>query len=332
MQRFLFVLSFLFLFYFAKAQNTATILYAKDSSSIVQLHKGLKIVYVFSDSESYIVPKDLSIQLSFEETAITIPTSSTQTTNDGRTITLGEFPTQLFDTKLRGHIAFGKMLFSALDSIDSDSIIRINTKVLLKNKTITGPLYLDFKGSPGVYEPYWNEIEYLLLLEKRAILEDSILKLTEDKQRATALMEASHKYVVSTATQIEIHQKELDKKHSQFKAPLERLKKIDLRMNESFEKARLGQQLTVEEAKQIASLTTDGSKIRKELKQQSNGTGALVVFEKMSKFIALNQTAQKQYDNAHKIVQARAQHLTDFNLKAKKVEQRLIVLKTALQF
>jgi len=332
MQRFLFVLSLLCFFYSTNAQNSATILYAKDSSSIIKLHNDLKIVYVFSDPEPYIVPKELSVQLSFEETSITIPTTTAQTTNNGRTITLGEFPTKLLDTKLGGHIVFGKMLLNALDSIDSDSTIMINTKVLLKNKMITGPLYLDFKGSPGIYEMYWNEIEYLLLLEEQAILEDSIVKLTADKQRANALMGASNKYVVATATQIETNQKELDKKYSQFNSTIESLKKINLRMDKSFEKAKLGQKLTEEETKLIAYLTTDGSKIRKELKQKSNGPEALIVFEKWSRAATLNSTAQKQYDNANKIFQARKEHLKGFNLKAKKVEQRLAVLKVALKF
>ena len=332
MQRFLFVLSLVYLFYSANAQDTTSILYAKDSSSIIKLHNDLKIVYVFSDSEPYIVPKQLSVQLSFEETSITILTTTTQTTNHGRTVTLGEFPTKLLDTKLRGHIVFGKMLLNALDSIDSDSTIMIQTKALLNNRTITGPLYLDFKGSPGIYETYWQEIEYLLLLEEQSILEDSILKLTADKQRAKALMDASNKYVVATTAQMESNQKELDKKYSQFNSIIESLKKINRRMDESFEKAKLGQPLTEEETKLIAYLTTDGSKIKKELKQKPNGSEALIVFEKMSKAISLNNTARKQYGDANKILQTRIQHLKGFNLKAKKVEQRLAVLKTALNF
>jgi len=319
------------------AQDAPTILFAKDSSSIIKLHNDLKIVYVFSDPEPYTVPEELSIVLSLGKTSITIPTTTqitsktTQTTNNSRTITLGEFPSKVLDTKLKGHLVFGKMLLKALDSVDSDSIITIDTKVVLKNKNFAGPLYLDFKGGPGIYEQYWNEVEYYSLLEKQAILQDSIVKLTADKQRAKALMDASNEYLVATAAQIEIKQKELDKKYSQFNSSIESLKKINLRIDESFEKIKAGKKLGVEEKKQIAYLTTDGSNLKKELKQQPEGPEALNLFDNMSKSMTQNRSAQKQYDNTSQVFQNRSQRLEGFTLKAKKVAQRLSVLKKALQ-
>lgn len=330
MLRFPFVLFLLSLFYSTKAQKTSSILFAKDSSSIIKLHNDLKIVYVFSDSEPYTAPEELPIVLSFGEKSITVPTTA-ETTKNGRTITLGEFPSKLLDTKLKGHLAFGKELLNALGEVDADSMITINTEIVLKDKRITGPLYLDFKGGPGIYEAYWNEVEYYLLLEEQAIVQDSIVKLTADNQRAKALMDASNKYVVATATQMETNQKELDKKYSQFSSTMESLKTINTRMDQSFEKSKAGGKLTEEEKKQIAYLTADGSNIKKELKQRSNGSEALVVFEKMYKATTQNKAAKKQYDNANRVYQSRNEHLKDFTLKAQKIENRLKILKKALK-
>jgi hypothetical protein len=331
MLRFSFVLSLFFLSYSTNAQDISTILYAKDSSSVIKLHNDLKIVYVFSDSEPYTTPEELPVLLSFEETSISIPTTTETATNNGRTITLGEFPSKLLDTKLKGHLLFGKMLLNALDTVGSDSMITLNTTIVLQDKTITGPLYLDFKGSPGIYEMYWNEVEYYLLLEEQAILQDSIVKLTADNQRAKALMDASNEYVVATATQVEVNQKELDKKYSQFNSTIKSLKKINTRMDDAFEKIKTGGKLTEEEKKQIAYLTTDGSQMKKELKQKANGSEALKVFEKMSSAMTQNKAAQKQYDNANQVFQDRDQHLKTFILKAEKTGERLKVLKKALQ-
>jgi hypothetical protein len=330
MQRFLFVLSFLSLSYFINAQDSLTILYAKDSTSIIKLHNDLKIVYVFSNSKPYTTPEELPILLSFGKTSITIPTTAKTTSND-RTITLGEFPSKLLDIKLKGHLLFGKMLLKALDSIGSDSTITINTKIVLANKTITGPLYLDFKGGPGIYEKYWNEVEYYSLLEEQSILQDSITKLTADSQRAKALMKASDEYQIATAIQVENSQKELNRKYSQFNSTMESLKKINARIDDSFEKAKAGETLEEEEKKQIAYLTTDGSNIKKELKQQPDGPEALVIFEKMSRSMTQNRSAQKQYKTTNQAFQKKSENLNNFTLKAKKVEQRLMVLKKALR-
>lgn len=330
MQRFSCVFLFLSLFYGTNAQDTLTVLYAKDSSSIIKLHNDLKIVYVFSDAESYTAPKELSILWRIGETSITIPTT-TQTTSNERTITLGVFPSKLLDIKLDGHLVFGKQLLNLLDSAGSDSTITIDTEVLLKDRIITGPLYLDFKGGPGIYEKYWNEVEYYSLLEEQAIVQDSIVKITADNQRAKALMEASNKYLVATATQIENNQKELDKKYSQFNGTMESLKKINTRIDESFEKSKLGEKLTEEEKKQIAYLTTDGSNIKRELKEQPDGSDALKVFEKMSRSMTQNKSAQKQYDNANQVFQNRTERLKGFTIRAEKIEKRLKVLKKKIQ-
>lgn len=330
MLRFSFVLSLLCFFYSTNAQDISSILYAKDSSSIIKLHNDLKIVYVFSDSKPYTAPEELPILLSFGTTSITIPTT-TETTNNERTVTLGEFPSKILDINLKGHLAFGKAILEVLDTINSDSMITIDTKIVLKDKKIVGPLYLDFKGGPGIYQKYWNEVEYYTLLEEQAILQDSIEKLTADNQRAKALMEASNKYVLATATQVETNQKELDKKYSQFNVTIESLKKINARMDQAFEKSKNGGTLTEEEKKQIAYLTTDGSAMKKELKQQSNGPEALNVFEKMSSAMTQNKAAKKQYNNANQVFQSRSKHLKGFTLKSEKITQRLNVLKEALQ-
>jgi hypothetical protein len=330
MQRFLFVLSFLCFFSFTNAQDTLTVLYAKDSSSIIKLHNDLKIVYVFSDSEPYTTPEKLTVVLSVGKKTITVPTT-TQTNSNKRTITLGEFPSKFLDIKLEGHLVFGKALLKALDTVGVDSTITVNTEVLSKNKVVTGPLYLDFKGGPGIYEPYWNEVEYYFLLEKQTIVQDSIIKLTADKQRAKALMEASNKYLETTATLVEGNQKELDKKHSQFNSKMESLKKINTRIDDSFEKAKVGKELTAEEKKQIAYLTTDASNIKKELQKQPNGSEALVLFEKMSRAMTQNRAAKKQYDNAAQVLQSRTERLKDFTLKGEQIEKRLRVLKKTLK-
>lgn len=332
MQRFSFLFAFLCCCYFTNAQDTSTVLYSKDSSSLVKLHNEEKIVYVFSDSKQS-TALELPILLHFGETAITVPTITTiEATSNGRTVHLGEFPVMFLNTKLKGHLVFGKMLLNALDTVDSDSTITINTTILLKNKTIRGPLYLDFKGFPGIYKKYWNEVEYYKLLGEQAIVQDSIVKLTADNQRAKALMEASNKYLVKTAAKVEIHQKELNDKHSQFNTNMEKLKKINTTMEQSFEKYKTGEELTEKEKRQIADLTSDGSKIKKEVKQQAKGPEALIVFEKLSKAISKNNAAQKQYDNTKQVFQSRTEQLETFNLKVEKIEQRLKVLKKSLKF
>lgn len=333
MQHFSFLFFFLCCCYFTNAQDVSTVLYSKDSSSIVKLHNKEKIVYVFSDSKQSTALEELPILLRFGKTSITVPTiTSIEATSNGRTVHLGEFPSMFLDTKLKGHLVFGKMLLKALDTVGSDSMITINTTVLLKNKTITGPLFLDFKGGPGIYKKYWNEVEYYKLLEEQAIVQDSIVKLTADKQRAKALMEASNKYLLETAAKVETHQEELNKKYSQFNANMENLKKINATMEQSFEKYKTGEQLTEKEKRQIADLTSDGSKIKKEVNQQAKGTEALIVFDKLSKAISKNSAAQKQYDNTKQVFQSRTEQLKMFSLKAEKIEQRLKVLKKSLKF
>lgn len=333
MQRFSFLFAFLCCCYFTNAQDTSTVLYSKDSSSVVKLHNEEKIVYVFSDSKQSTALEELPILLRFGKTSISVPTITTiEATSNGRTVHLGEFPAMFLDTKLKGHLVFGKMLLKALDTVGSDSTITINTTILLKNKPIRGPLYLDFKGGPGIYKKYWNEVEYYKLLGEQAIVQDSIVKLTADNQRAKALMEASNKYLAETTAKVEIHQEELNDKHSQFNTNMEKLKKINTTMEQSFEKYKTGEELTEKEKRQIADLTSDGSKIKKEVKQQAKGSEALIVFEKLSKAISKNNAAQKQYDNTKQVFQSRTEQLEMFNLKAEKIEQRLAILKKALQF
>lgn len=329
MQRFSCTLLLLSLFYYTNAQDTLTILYAKDSSSIIKLHHDLEIVYAFSDSKPYKTPEELPIVLSFGKASITVPTNA-KTTSTERTITLGTFPAKLLDIKLDGHLVFGKALLNALDTIGNDSTITIQTKVLLKNKAILGPLYLDFKGGPGIHERYWNEVEYYSLLEKQTIVQDSIVKLTADKQRAKALLEASNKYLLATAAQVESSQKELDKKYSQFNADMESLKKINNRIDESFEKSKAGEKLTEEEKKQIAYLTTDGSNIKNKLKKRPDGSEALKVFEKMSRSITQNKSAQQQYNHANQVFQSRTERLKSFVAQGIKIEKRLKKLKKVL--
>lgn len=330
MHRFSLVLLLLSLCYCAKTQDTLTVLYAKDSSSIIKLHNDLKIVYVFSDSEPYSIPDQLSVKLSIDNASIMVLTN-TETTTNKRTVTLGEFPSILLDNKKEGHITFGKALLAKLDSVGSDSTITLDTEIILKNKLVKGPLYLDFKGGPGVYETYWNEIEYYSLLEKQAIVQDSITKITADKQRAKALLDASNKYVEATITQMELNQKDLDKKYSQFNTTMESLKKINARIDESFEKSKLGQQLTDGEKKQIAFLTTDGNNLKKQLKQRPDGPEALKVFDKLSKAITQNRAAKKQFDSANTIYQDRTKQLNIFTDQGKKIQARLNVLKSLLK-
>lgn len=330
MQRFLIVLLLFSLYCSSNAQDTIKVLYAQDSTSIIQLHNASKVVYTFSDPVLYNNPTELPITLHLGKATITVlTTAQTQTTD--QTITSGTFPSRILDTQLKGHILFGKTLLRALDSVGVDSTITLNTQILLKDKVITGPLYLNLKGEAGSYKRYWNEIEYYALLEEQAIVQDSIQKLTADNQRAKALMDASYKYVVVTANQVDANQKELDKKYSQFNTNMESLKKINMRIDEAFEKSKSGQQLTEEEKKQIAYLTTDGSTLKKELKKQPNGAEALKVFEKMSKAMTQNKSAEKQYNKTKQVYDNQAQRLKSFTKRGQKIEQRIQTLKKLLE-
>lgn len=312
----------------AQTSKAYTIFYAKDSSSIIKLHSYLKTVFVFSCPKDYNTTIEMPLELSLNGVSITLPTQI-EKASDQRKIVFGELPPTLFNTKFKGHITFGKAILTALDSAGSDSTITIATKALI-DANVSGPLYLDLKKWPGTYGSFWNEVEYYWLLDKQLVVQDSIAKLNASNARAKSLMNASNKYLTATAEQIKIKEKELSKKFSQFNSTVESLRKINARIDESFEKSKAGEKLTAEEKKQIAFLTADGNKIKDELKQQPDGKFALAIFEEMSKSITQNRAAQKQYDNANSLYQTRAKRLNYFKTKGKGIQDRIDFLKTRL--
>ncbi|BDS15127.1 hypothetical protein [Aureispira anguillae] len=331
MQRFYFIGFLLFLtLHSSQAQTTSsTIFYAKDSSSIIKLNSYLKTVFVFSPPPNYQTPTELPITLSLKDAAITIPTLVEQS-GDERAIVFGEFPSIVFNTKLKGHISFGKAMLTALDSAGTDSVITIATQTIT-DTNISGPLYLDFKNWNSLADEYWTEVEYYWLLGKQMTIQDSITKLTADNNRAAALLKASTKYLTATADQIELGEKELNKKYSQYSTTIESLKKINARIDETFEKSKAGKQLTPEEKKQIAYLTADGSKIKKELKQQPDGKSTLAVFERMSRAITQHKSAQKQYHDADTLLQKKTERLNLTVAEFERIQKRLSLLKRILK-
>lgn len=312
------------------AQETPrTIFYAKDSSSIIQLNSYLTTVFVCTPPANYSPKQELPLTLSIHQKSITL-SSKVEAVKEGQNILFGELPPILFDTKLKGHLAFGKAMLSALDSAGKDSIIMIKTQAL-NYPSITGPLYLDLKGNSDLYWDYWREVEYYWLLDKQITVQDSITKLNADHARANALKEASVKYLTATTKQVELGQKELDKKYSQYQTTFDRLIKINTRLDETFAKSTAGQTLTLEEKKHIAYLTADGSKIKKELKKQPDGKSALTVFERMSKAMTQHASAQHQYENAQALLQKRADRLDLFLEESNRIQNRLKILKKHLK-
>lgn len=120
-------------------------------------------------------------------------------------------------------------MLTALDSAGTDSVITIATQTIT-DTNISDYLYLDFKNWNSLADEYWTEVEYYWLLGKQMTIQDSITKLTADNNRAAALLKASTKYLTATADQIELGEKELNKKYSQYSTTIESLKRLMLEL------------------------------------------------------------------------------------------------------
>ena len=314
---------------YAQQNQEFTIFYAKDSSSIIKLDDDFKTVFVFSYPKNQQLDEGMPLKLSLHNSSIIVPTTI-ERAKDKRSIVFGALPVRLFDASLEGHIDFGKTLFRALDSVDKDSIVTVSTKAMV-NGTVSGPLHLDFKNWPGLYSEFWKTIEYYVLLEDQIRIQDAIEKTKADITRGQALVDASKRYVEASSQKIKDNENELSRKYSQFSATFESLKSINRQIDESFEITRTGQTLSEEDQRKIAYLTADGSKLKKELKQSSNGKFALQVFETMSKAMTQHRNAQKQHEEASNVLNERETSLKAFEKELKRINKRLEVLKTQLK-
>jgi len=314
---------------FAQKNDKFNIFYCKDSSSIIKLNNDYKTVFVFSYPKGFEVTEEMPLELNLNGASITV-TTKVEKAKGSRTIVFGELPQVLFDTKIKGHIDFGKAMLNAMDSIGPDSTITLATKALV-DADVTGNLHLDFRKGYGLSQDFWNEVEYYWLLDKEVRVQDSITKATADADRAKALQEASSKFLESTKEQIEKGEKEISKKHSPFIARFEAIKKINNRIDESFELVKTGKVLTEQEKNEISYLTADGFKLKKEIKKEDGGQDALKVFEKVSKAYSQQKTAQKQYDSSTAILTKAEENLELHKNEATRIKKRLKTLKKILK-
>lgn len=316
----------------SSAQSTETfpIYYAKDSSSIIKLDDNFKTVFVFSCPSETNVDEAISLKFSLNNVSIVVPTTIQKIKKNNRTIIVGELPNKIFDTSLEGHLAFGKAMLNLLDTIDNDSIIPIQTTVNQLMQA-NGVLYLDCKHWPGIYEDYWNKVEQAWLLEQQKIVQDSIEKYQATTDRTESLLEASKKYVTALSGKMNTSDKELSRKYPQFSTSFESLKSINERLDRLFDNTKKGIRLTDEENKKVAFLTADASKLKRELKQSSEGKEALKVFEAMSKADSQFHSAEEQYNLTKTTHDAAENQLNFYKATAKKINKRLTVLKKILR-
>lgn len=313
-------------------QGTIPVFYAKDSSSIIKLDNDYKTVFVFSYPKEVSVKSTIELELTFAGATMIVPSVSEKATDgtSGRTTVFGELPSILFSKQHEGYLKFGKALLSALDTVNSDSMITVSTKAKVDTK-IGGPLHLDFKNWPGIYQSFWEEVEYYWLLDKQERLEDTIKILTADNDRGKALLVASTEFVEATTKQKEESEKELNKKYGQHSNIYESLKKIYTRLDQSFEQTKSGKVLSEDEKKQIAFLTADVSKLKKELKEKPDGVYALETFERVTKFQNQYNIAKKQYDAAAEESQQREAVLILYKNKLVDLSKKIKVLKKLLK-
>ena len=237
----------------------------------------------------------------------------------------------LFDTKMEGHIEFGKAMLNEMDSVAPDSTITLATKASVR-AAVTGPLHLDYSTSFGSSQKFWEEVEYYWLSDKQGPIQDSIVKFSAEIERIKALQEASTQFVEATAEQIKIGEKELShKKYAPFTTLLDSLKTVNTKIDASFELIRTGQTLSENDKKAIADMTTDGSKLKKELKKETEGQKALEVFEKISKAYAQNSAAKKQYDALVARQKEKETSLKAYQNEAARINERVRVLKKILK-
>jgi hypothetical protein len=314
---------------FAQKNDTFNIFYCKDSSSIIKLNDDYKTIFVFSYPKGFEVTEEMPIELTLNGASITV-TTKVKKAKGSRTIVFGELPQVLFDTKIKGHIDFGKAMLNEMDSISPDSTITLATKALV-DADITGELYLDFRKGYGLSEDFWNEVEYYWLLDREVRIQDSIENLTADIERGKALQAASSIFLESTKEQIQKGEKEISKKHIPFVARLEAIKKINSRIDESFDLVKTGKVLSEQEKNEISYLTADGFKLKKEIKKENGGEDALKVFKTVSKAYSQQKVAQKQYDSSTVILREAEANLEVNKAEATRIKKRLKTLKKILK-
>lgn len=314
----------------SQAQNKATIIYAKDSSSIIKLHHYLHTAFAFTPPSEFPAVSELPIELRFQKATVVLPTRIEED-SQGRPIMTGELPPTLFNARYKGHIAFGKAILHALDTLGADSIVTLQTTALAY-PNINGPMYLDLKGMPGSYQAYWNEVEYYWLFDKKAMIQDSMERTQADIKRAEALNKASERYLNVTAESIESGERELNRKFSTHKLTFERLKKVNGRIDELLDKTRRGEELSAEERNEVTYLTTDGSSLKKELGNKSNGKEALALFNKVSRSYTQNKNAKQQFEATKISLLQKQEKLQAFQVLQSDYEVRLQTLKRLLKF
>jgi len=325
-------LSFVFLFFTTsiQAQDSFGIVYTNDSSSLITISKEEKIPFVFSCPEEFTVASTVDLEWTVGKASISFP-ALVKKASDKSNRVFGELPQPFFTKEQEGYLAFGKEMLTALRKADKDSIITIQTKVVADFEDINGLLRLSMKNFPGLYQTYWEEVEYYWLLDRQIVVEDSIKKLTADAERGKALLAASSKFVDATKHQIDLGEKGLHKNHQPFNASFESLKKINIKLDDFFDATKVGTVLSEEDKKQIAYLTTDASELKKEIKKTSEGREALEAFEKVSKLYTQQKTAKTQQETSNNLFQGREQSLSKFKEESKHIQKRLKDLKRILK-
>lgn len=325
--------SFVLLFFITNLQaqqDTFRIVYANDSSSMIFIDKDDRVPFVFSCPEDYAVASTVDLEWTVGKASITFPANVKKAAdNSGRVF--GTLPQPLFHKEQNNYLPFGKAMLTALRKAGKDSVITIQTRVVENFEEIHGVVYLSLKKLPGLYQSYWEEVEYYWLLDRQIIVEDSIKKLTADADRGKALLSASSKFVDATKHQIDLGEKDLAKNHQAFKTNFESLKKINTKLDDFFDATKNGTVLSDEDKRQIAYLTTDASELKKEMKKTSEGREALEAFEKVSKLYTQQKTAKTQYETSNNLFKQRETSLNAFKEESKMIQKRLKDLKKILK-
>lgn len=311
----------------AQNQTLASLNFVKKSTKIIPVDDGFKTIFAFEAPLNFDKDRPLVIELSLDDLKVDIIAASFDGTSDK---VQGELPLRLFDSNIEGHLSFGKLLLTEIDSVDLDSVVRLKAR-LKGYSSVQGVLYLDFKQCCKASKKFWFEAEYYMLLSKQAPLQDSIKKEIADIQRERALKSASQKYLDVLEAQAEAGRQAIDLNFNQFKIQLKSLETINQNIDEGFEVTRSGAKLSDEQMKEIAFMTSDANKIKATIKKITKGEGALKEFDKVSKANAQYRNSKRQNDAICTQLLQSEKNLEGYKKLSKRIQLRIVALRKALR-
>jgi hypothetical protein len=311
----------------AQNQALSSLNFVKKSAKIIPVDDGFKTIFAFKAPNNFDIDSPLVLELSLKDQMVEIKAASYDNSS-GKV--QGELPLRLFDSNIEGHLSFGKLLLSELDSVGLDSVVRLKAK-LKAYPTVQGVLYLGFKQCCKASKKFWFEAEYYLLLSKQAPLQDSIKKEIADIQREKALKAASQKYLDVLQAQAEAGRQAIDLNFNQFKVQLNSLETINQNIDDGFEVTRSGAKLSDEQMKEIAFMTSDANKIKATIKESNKGEDALKEFDKVSKANAQYRNSKRQNDAICAQLLQSEKTLVAYKKLSTRTQVRIVALRKALR-